>query len=584
MIDVRLLTVILTGAGLLVIAACPASGPARYDSSDLGLPVGFICPGDPSGVCDFSEDLELRVGSAAVDITPDNFETWIDVDGDGIYRTAVDEYLDCGIDRLCPEADGYPGPDEGEADGTFQALWLAGFSNSRPMSTVADPIWARATVLEQGETTIGVVSVDLVGWFYDELLKVREAAADALGLDHVIVSSTHVHEVPDTMGQWGPQIARTGVNPDFVAQIHAGVQLALQQAQAGAVAADVYGGSFAIPHEMWGGTGVNNVNLDTRDPNITDETVWTVRFTRAGTDETIGTWINFPNHPEASADDNLELTADFPHTLRLTVEDGAAEGPEGALPGAGGVATYFQGACGGMMTPLRVSTIDLDGTVYDQHGIPKAHAVGRVIGYHALQALANETKEEAPLLQLRARDFFAPVENDAFHVMLNAGIFDRQGYNYDEDELVGRYNQPDLLTEVSLLQIGEISSLQIPGELLPELSIGGYDGSHTGPVWPIVDENNPNPPDLAAAPAGPYYKDLMPGTTKLLLGLANDEIGYFVPDYNFILHENSPYLNEADGDHYEETNSAGARVVGILSDAVRLLLAWEPPHCGNRVC
>ena len=574
MIDRRLLSPLFAAA---LLAGCPSEGDQRYDSSDLGLSVGFICPGDPSGICDFSEDVELRVGSVAVDITPDRYETWNDVDDDGTYRTAVDEYFDCGVDRLCPEDDGYPGPDDGEADGQFQALWLAGFGNSRPMSGVADSLWARVTVLEQGETSIGVVSVDLVGWFYNEVVQVREAAAADLGLDHVIVAATHVHEAPDTLGQWGPQIARTGVNPEFVALIHASIQQGLRDAQAAAVPADVYGGSYSIPVETWDGTGVNNINLDTRDPNITDETVWTVRFTPAGSNETIATWVNFPNHPEASSSDNLLLTADFAHTLRLTVEEGAAEGPAGALAGLGGVATYFQGACGGMQTPLHVQTIDLDGQLHDEHGIPKAYAVGRATGYHALQAVANETKEEAPLLSLRARDLFVPVENTGFHVLMNAGVFDRDGYNYDEDELIGRYNQPDLLTEVSLLQIGGVASLQVPGELLPELAIGGYDGSHTGPVEPIVSEGNPNPPDLTAAPEGPYFKDLMPGTTKLVLGLANDEIGYIIPDYNYVLHEGSPYLNEADGDHYEETNSAGARTTGILSSAITLMLAWEPP-------
>ncbi|MCP4872188.1 MAG: hypothetical protein GY898_26090 [Proteobacteria bacterium] len=571
---VRLLHLFVIAA---LLSACP-SGTERYEEAELGLQVGFICPGDPSGICDFSDETELRVGAAKYDITPTDYETWIDEDGDSGYRTAIDTFLDCGVDRLCPGDEGYSAPDEGESDGLFQALWLAGFDNARPMTAVADPIWARATVIEQGNTSIGVVSVDLVGLFYNQVIIARETVAEELGLDHVIISSTHVHEVPDTMGQWGPNIARSGVNPTFMALIHTGVLESLRQAQAEVVPADVHGGRFDIPHSMWEGTGVNNVNLDTRDPNITDETVWTTRFTRAGTDETIGTWINFANHPEAAASDNLLLTADFPHTLRLTVEEGASEGPEGALAGLGGVATYFQGACGGMMTPLRIDTIDLDGTLHTEHGIPKAHAVGRVIGYHALQSVAADAVVEAPELSVRVRDFFLRVENAGFHVMLNAGVFERPGYNYDPDQLIGEYNEPDLKTEVSLLQIGSISALTIPGELLPELAIGGYDGSHTGPVAPIVDPNNENPPDLSAAPEGPYYKDLMPGETKLLLGLGNDEVGYFVPDYNFILDEGSPYLEDAPGDHYEETNSVGALAVGEMTYHLTRLLAWEAPQ------
>jgi hypothetical protein len=127
----------------LVVTACGQD--ARYATEALGDRVSFLCPGDPSGVCDFSDETELRVGAAAVNISPTAYETWVDVDGSGHYSAAIDTYLDCGLDRLCAEDAGYPGPDEGEGDGQFAALWLAGFGNSRPMQGVADALWARAT-------------------------------------------------------------------------------------------------------------------------------------------------------------------------------------------------------------------------------------------------------------------------------------------------------------------------------------------------------------------------------------------------------------------------------------------------------
>ena len=571
----RIRTLLFAAAVAPLLTGCPAD---HYDVEALGTAVQVVCPGDPSGMCDFSEETELKVGFAAVDISPTGYETWTDVNDNGEYQTGLDEFDDCGLDRLCPEDDGYSAPDEGEGDGLFQALWLAGFGNSRAMSGIGDPIWARATVLEQGETSLGVVSIDVVGWFYDEVLELRQAVKDELGLDHVIVSSTHVHEAPDTLGQWGQDTFRSGVNPTFMAGTQTGIVSALRQAMEGAVAADVYGGSYSIAEQEWEGTGVNNINLDTRDPNITDETIWTTRFVAAGTQDAIGTWINFPNHPEASSSDNTLLSSDFAHTLRTTVEDGADQGPDGALAGTGGVAVYFQGACGGMMTPLRVDVIDLDGTLHTEHGLEKAYAVGRVTGYHALQAMRSDSKVEEPGLSFRTRDLFIPVENELFQLAFNAGIFDREVYNYDPEQLIDRYNRPDLLTEVSLFELGTLSAITVPGELLPELAIGGYDGSHTGPLRPIVDEDSSNPPDLAAAPAGPYLKDRMPGETKLLLGLANDEIGYIIPDYNYVLDDSNPWWTEADGDHYEETNSVGPQVRERLETALIALLDWQPPE------
>ena len=565
---------------LLLLAACAVEEepPAARYTSDQVAQLAFVCPGDPSGVCDLSEDTTLHAGAAAVATTPQEFETWIDNDGDGNYRSSIDEYLDCGLDRLCEGDPGWPGADEGEGDGTFQPLWLAGFDNSRAVQSVADDTWARATVLRQGNTEIAVVSCDLVGLFLNEVEAMRERARDELGVDHILLSSTHVHEVPDTMGQWGRVLAESGVNPRHMQNLHDAVHEAIRQAQAAAVPVQVRAGRYDVPHTAWGGRGINNVNVDTRDPAITDERILTTRFVDASSGATVATWINFANHPEAAGSRNLAITSDFAHTLRTTVEEGAIEGPDGPVDGVGGVAVYIQGAVGGMMTPLHADTIDLDGTEHTEHGLEKAYATGRVTGYHALQAIQAEEGIADPLLKLRTKTLFLPVENTGFHVLLNAEVFDRPGFNYNADEIITQWNRPDLKTEVDLLQVGSVSALSIPGELLPELAIGGYDGGHTGPLQDLVDAGNPNPPDLSAAPEGPYLKDLMPGDYKMIVGLGNDEIGYLVPEYNYVLAHSGPFLNEAPGDHYEETNSVGPTAVPRMLAIASAMMAFEPPE------
>jgi len=47
-----------------------------------------------------------------------------------------------------------------------------------------------------------------------------------------------------------------------------------------------------------------------------------------------------------------------------------------------------------------------------------------------------------------------------------------------------------------------------------------------------VVAREPEPPDLAAAPKGPYLKDRMTGSTASS-SPANDEIGYILPGYDF---------------------------------------------------
>ena len=136
-----------------------------------------------------------------------------------------------------------------------------------------------------------------------------------------------------------------------------------------------------------------------------------------------------------------------------------------------------------------------------------------------------------------------------------------------------------LLTEVDLFDLGPIRMLSIPGELLPELAIGGYDESEGQPFTPLetlINPDNENPPDLSAAPEGPYLFDRMGGEYNWIIGLGNDEVGYIIPPYNYQLHETTPYLQEADGDHYEETNSLGPQTTPLIEEAVIELLEWSP--------
>ena len=87
-------------------------------------------------------------------------------------------------------------------------------------------------------------------------------------------------------------------------------------------------------------------------------------------------------------------------------------------------------------------------------------------------------------------------------------------------------------------------------------------------------------PDLASAPAAPYLREIAAGSRTVVeyvyaLGLTNDFLGYLIPPYDYELHPTSPYFEEADGDHYEETNSIGPSGWPVIEENVKALLA--PP-------
>lgn len=569
---------ILAGAiPTLALSACsggkgpvPDTGPEG--AGDPGWRPDLVCPGDAGCA---SNEGPLEAGAVAVDITPQCFEQWEDTDGNGEWDRSAEAFLDCGCDQLCEGDDGWPGPDDGEGDGEFQAIWMAGFGNSRPANGVHDPLWARTVVVRSGETSVALVSLDLVGWFYDDAVAVRERAAElGADVDLVVVQSSHQHEGPDTLGQWGQRVGRSGVNPEYQAFVIEAAARSVVEASASVVPATLHTGAVdtAAP---FGSRGTLNTVRDSRDPVVIDEMLYTARF-EAEDGQTIATLVNWGNHPEVLSSRNLLLTSDYADALRRGVEDGVTWSDGTTTPGVGGVCVYVNAAVGGLMTPLGITVTTPDGDFRDA-SFEKSDALGFLVAELALQADADATVAEAPAVSLRAQQLFLPVENYAFQAMFLIGVFDRAIYNYDETRDITEDNTPEVLTEMDLVRVGPVTMLTVPGELSPELAVGGYDGSRVGSdEVPLVDPDNPNPPALDAAPDGPYLKDQMGGEQNWIIGLGNDELGYFIPPYDYVLHPDVPYLSEADGDHYEETNSLGPQAVPRILELADKLTGWVP--------
>lgn len=553
---------------LTLLWACKDS---PEDSATPWQPEVF-CPGGPQE-CP-NNDGPLRAAAAAIDITPDCFEDWTDLDGSGDYSASRDSFEDCGCDRLCSEDEGYPGPDSGESDGAFQPIWMAGFGNGRAAQGVHDPLWARVIVLDQGETRLAMVAVDLVGFFNTDVKRVRDAMPAELEIDQLIINSTHTHEGPDSMGLWGQRIGLRGVNEDYMTEVRQRIIDGVAEAtgRLEEVQSLTVGRTFpADQHER----GQANVMRDSRDPIvITDEVGAAILRNAAG--DTIATLVNWGSHPETLASENTLISSDFVEPLRRTVEEGSSwEAYQ--RPGLGGTCIYLQGMVGGMMTPLGISVHDPDGNVWTDASFEKANALGQLIGEMALDAAEGGEVAVDPKLSFASMKVRLPVDNISFQAMFRLGVFERDLLGYDPDEDIDEENKPEVETEVGVVRLGPIGILTIPGELLPEVAIGGYDGSKVGTdLYTLIDPNNVAPPDLSQAPAGPYLREQIGSDHGWILGLANDELGYIIPAYDFVTDPEVPYLTEADGDHYEETNSLGPQTEPLLSGAAAQLLGWSP--------
>jgi hypothetical protein len=116
----------------------------------------------------------------------------------------------------------------------------------------------------------------------------------------------------------------------------------------------------------------------------------------------------------------------------------------------------------------------------------------------------------------------------------------------------------DLETEIGRFRLGDAEGLCVPGEIYPEIIVGG-----------IPDPPHPAADDADAPPEGPLLPRLH-SEFPFVLGLANDEIGYLIPRSEW--DAKPPYAYGRREAPYGEVNSVGPRTAPILIEAFDHLL------------
>jgi len=168
----------------------------------------------------------------------------------------------------------------------------------------------------------------------------------------------------------------------------------------------------------------------------------------------------------------------------------------------GGQAVFLNGAVGG------ITSGDNEARTHDE-------AKNTGVGLAALVKTLSSTAQPPATFHysVDARRIEIPMTNAKFSMLYKAR---------------GGLNRGRVVTESALITLGEAQLLTIPGELLPEVSF--------------------------------EIQEKMTGFPRILVGLANDELGYIIPEYDF--------RNDA----YEETMSQGPATAPILREtAIRML-------------
>lgn len=440
----------------------------------------------------------------------------------------------------------------GEADVTpalgKTPVYMAGFGQNRTATKVHDPIMVRAVVLSDGTKKIALVSVDVVGLFNPFVEGVR---GKLKGFDHVCVSSTHNHEGPDTLGLWGQTPFSSGVDDEYMKKLADGIVTAVTAADKAARPAVARIGSAK------GGDLLH----DGRQPIVLHEDLVAIRFDPANSDKPakpLGVLIQWNSHPETLDSKNTELSSDF---VGVTVKHVA---DKYQCPVA-----YFTGTVGGLLTSLKVKIKNGRGDELKDGTWEKTEVYGVAVGKLTEQALGKAEAVTLVPFDVRARPVLVPVENGLYRLAKNVGVLKRDMYAWEGNPTPKEWKAVEVAkiddttkpigvkTEVGYLKLGELDVAAIPGEIYPELVLGKVQT----PADPGADFPN--------APAEPSVYEPLKGKHKMLIGLANDELGYFIPKRQW--DEKPPFCYGLKKPQYGETNSCGPDAARVICETFRAL-------------
>ena len=402
-------------------------------------------------------------------------------------------------------------------------VYLAGFGHNRRATAIHDELYARCLALKPGKTQVVICGVDSIGLFWEDVQRIRQKVkAD------VIVASLHDHQAPDTMGLWGATASQSGINETYNSYIvdrtaEAALE-AIQHLEPARIAL-----AATHPPEL------DAFIHDNRPPDVHDAELIILSLTSAS-GKPIATLVNWANHPETLGSKNTQITADYSATLYTRLEEKL-----------GGTAVFINGAVGGMQSPLGAKIGNTPDNSFEKAGL-----LGTSVADLAIGAI-----RDARPVKITDYDFFErmvhiPIANKGFDQAAKLNLYrGRKPASGDNRTLapVGVLRLRNHRTPVLEIAL-------IPGELYPELSVGGvqrYPGA-----------------DFPDAPIEPAIKSLMKAPFKMLFGLANDEIGYIIPKAEW--DNQAPWLQDAAKRWYGEVNSVGPEAAPIIVSTIQELL------------
>lgn len=408
---------------------------------------------------------------------------------------------------------------------------MSGYGAREGPSTGAhDPLYAAALVLDDGATTVGIASVDLLNVSREFTERVRAAlAGDGVDFDALLIAATHTHAgpyLPARALDVSPPLRAEEDVSETVRAIERGVARALERAAARLEPATVRVGrdrADDVPRNRRAAGGVGgNVRMPHGpvDPTVTALLVETT----SGAETVV---YNFACHPVCTTAGETRLSADWPGYARTRIE----EARDGAT-------VLFLNGAAGDINPSGLRAGRAGDAVYEA-----MDRIGTRVGDAVVQAIAGADGETDPVARSPIRvdeaEVRFPVKRAPPAETIRARIdnLDEQLERLDpaEDEAGYRAVSRNRQYASELLAIAEWDATCLPNRL-PYVEFG--------------DVGVLGMPGEVHAAHGIRLRERSRAASLLLAGYANDYVGYL------------PTLDELENVGYE------VRTMKLAPDAI----------------
>lgn len=353
---------------------------------------------------------------------------------------------------------------------------MAGYYGVRLSEGVLDDLRAKAVVLDDGQTQAVLIVCDLIAVPRAIVMSARQLVEEETKIPaaNVLIAATHTHTGPVVLDGRPIEDLVTGgskSSQDYTTQLPKLIAQAAEEAFSHRQPARVSFGretedNLSFIRRFWMKDGTTGWNPGKRNPNIirpigqVDPDV-NVVYAETADKKPLWTFVNFALHLDTTG--GKLISADFPGTLANRLAD--YKGPDM-------LTTFANGACG------NINHIDVTSAAR-QHGPDEAKRIGTVLAGSVLKAYLHLNDADDLTLRVRREVVELPLRPFTEEELREArAVAEKRGANTPFLEQVKAYRILDVVqrqgkpyeVDVQVISLGrDIAWVALPGEVFVEL-------------------------------------------------------------------------------------------------------------------